>query len=113
VGKSKKTLYVVSSLVIGVCSVLLVLFGFILFGGVNDSSVDLVFVSDTRDFIYDGYAHGSDGWQLAEGKLRKGHTAKVKVTGSQRDVGTGKNAISVVIYDKNGNDITETYNIEL
>ena len=112
-GKSKKTLYVVSSLVIGVCSVLLVLFGFILFGGVNDSSVDLVFVSDTRDFIYDGYAHGSDGWQLAEGKLRKGHTAKVKVTGSQRDVGTGKNAISVVIYDKNGNDITETYNIEL
>lgn len=112
-GKSRKTLYIVGSLVIGVCSVLLILFAIILFGGVGSGSADLVFVSESREFVYDGVMHTADGWRLAEGELKKGHTALVSVSGSQREVGTSENSFTVKITDGRGNDITETYNIEL
>lgn len=72
----------------------------------------LVFTSESLSAVYDGNALSADGWELAEGSLKKGHKAVVSVKGSQKNVGTSENYFTVKITDKNGVDVTDEYDIE-
>lgn len=80
-------------------------------GGSN--GITLVFKSADASAEYDGTALVAPEWELTSGTLEKGHVAKVSVTGSQTDVGEGKNTLSVTILDEDGDDVTERYTVKL
>ena len=80
-------------------------------GGSN--GITLVFKSADASAEYDGTALVAPEWELTSGALEEGHVAKVSVTGSQTDVGEGKNTLSVVILDDDGDDVTDRYTITL
>jgi uncharacterized protein YnzC (UPF0291/DUF896 family) len=71
----------------------------------------LVFESDTNQKAYDGRPLTDSDWRLVSGDLRDSHTVEVKVSGSQTELGTSDNTISVKIFDDNGRDVTGDYNI--
>lgn len=111
--KGGKSLYIVGSIAVGVCSLLIILFGVLLFSDFDKTDNELIFTSDTREFIYDGSPHSAKSWKLSSGRLKNGHRASVNVYGSQTAVGASENSFSVDILDGNGKDVTDTYTVTL
>ena len=72
----------------------------------------LIFTSESLETVYDGSLLVGGEWELTSGKLKDGHTAEVKVVGSQRYVGTTENFMSVKIVDTFGADVTSEYNVK-
>ncbi|MDE7454076.1 MAG: transglutaminase-like domain-containing protein [Clostridia bacterium] len=110
--RKSKIIYIVGSVVIGIASVLIILFGLILGGVITLGDSKLVISSASREFTYNGEEQTDGGWQLVSGKLAKGHTIEASVTGSREDVGSSLNYITVTIVDSNGADVTSDYAIE-
>lgn len=79
--------------------------------GANGST--LVFQSADASAEYNGTPLHAPEWKLVSGELKDGHVAKVSVTGSQTDVGEGKNTFTVSIFDKNGKNVSDQYEISM
>lgn len=109
--KQKKSVYIFGSMLIGIVAVLAVLLILAGTGVIDTKSRDLVFTASTAEAVYDGSDLTSAEWELTAGELKKGHTAKVTVSGTQVGVGSCANEISVVIEDEQGADVSEKYNI--
>lgn len=107
----KKSVYILGSMLIGVVTVLAVLLILVGTGVIDTSSRDVVFTSATVEAVYDGTELKSAEWELTSGNLKKGHSAKVTVSGGQLSVGTSENHITAVIVDEQGADVSENYNI--
>lgn len=71
----------------------------------------LVFKSDDDRKFYDGTPLTNDNWSLVSGSLQSDHTVRVSVTGSQTQVGDSENTFSVAILDRQGNEVTDNYEI--
>ena len=68
-------------------------------------------VSDSKK--YDGSPLANGYYWISSGSLAEGHEITVEVTGAITDIGKTENTIGkIVITDKDGNDVTENYNIE-
>lgn len=108
----KKVTIITGSVIIGLVSLLSVIF--VLVGGdqLGGSGTGLVFKSADATSVYDGSPLTAAQWELEEGSLKKGHVAQVTVTGSQTDAGVGENTFSVVIVNDSGKDVTDQYEIE-
>ena len=100
------------SAVIGVLTVLTVLFAMISTGVIDGRQKKVVFASASAVFTYDGQEHTETQWEIKDGELKSGHTAKVVVSGTQTEVGESVNHISGVILDEQGADVTSDYVIE-
>lgn len=70
---------------------------------------ELTVISDSATQEYNGKALTADGYQVFG--LISGHTASANVTGSQKEVGTSSNAITVTVTDASGQDVTDQYKI--
>ena len=60
---------------------------------------------------YDGLPLSSDKWQHTGGNLLKGHTIDAVCITSVSEVGSYENLADVRIYDENGTDVTQLYDI--
>ena len=109
---TRKLIYIMGSAVIGVVSLLVVMLIMLGTGALDTTPDQLVFSTPSADKLYDGKPLTATDWTLQSGSLRDGHTANVVVSGTQTQVGTGDNYISVIISDRNGVDVTDYYQIE-
>lgn len=110
--RKTKLIYIMGSAVIGVLTVLTVLFAMISTGVIDGRQKKVVFASASAIFTYDGQEHTETQWEIKDGELKSGHTAKVVVSGTQTEVGESVNHISGVILDEQGADVTSDYVIE-
>lgn len=110
--KSRVILYIAAPALIGVIALLIVLLAMIAGGALDATQKKLVFSSGSQDFVYDGAAHTSGGWELVDGELEEGHEAVVTVTGTCTEVGSAPNYLTAVIVDEGGNDVSGKYEIE-
>lgn len=110
--KSRVILYIAAPALIGVIALLIVLLAMIAGGALDATQKKLVFSSASQDFVYDGAAHTSGGWELVDGELEEGHEAVVTVTGTCTEVGSAPNYLTAVIVDEGGNDVSGKYEIE-
>ena len=102
----------IASAVLGLLLVLTLLVALAISGAFGSDSTRLVFASSGAEKQYDGTALKASGWSLIDGELKEGHTVQAEVTGSQTETGVSKNLMTVKIFDENGNDVTNEYNIE-
>ena len=70
---------------------------------------ELTYISGSAEKIYDGRPLTNENCGLIKGDLLPGHTANITVTGSITNVGRTDNTYDVVIYDEDGNDVTDQY----
>ena len=77
----------------------------------NAEKINLVISSANATSIYDGKPLSDNSWKIAEGRLAKGDTLQVTVSGEQLNVGISENYVSAVVKDRYGNDVSEKYNI--
>ena len=106
-----KVIYIAGSVVIGILTVLTVIFALIGTGVIGGDKATLIFSSATETFVYDGNEHVAKEWKMLEGKLKEGHTANVIVNGKRTDVGESTNFLTAVILDKKGADVSSYYEI--
>ena len=109
---TRKLIYIMGSAVIGIVSLLVVMLIMMGTGSLDATPTKLVFSSPSADKIYDGTPLVATDWELVSGALKEGHTANVQVSGTQTQVGTTDNHISVTVSDQKGADVTEYYRIE-
>ena len=110
--RKAKIIYIIGSVIIGVVSLLAVLLSLVASGAIDARQTKLVYASFSNEFVYDGQAHGEEGWELISGELREGHSSVVTVSGMQTEVGESSNYFSVVIVDERGADVSGHYEIE-
>ena len=101
------------------CSVLIavvMIIGIILaFGLTNETGIDknkLVLSSSSVTAVYDGKTLSDAKWYLTEGELKEGHFLSVSVTGAQVGVGQSENYLYAKVFDGNGVEVTDEYDIE-
>lgn len=70
---------------------------------------ELTFSSEGAEKIYDGTPLTNESCSLIEGELLPGHYVNIIATGSITNVGRTDNTYNVVIYDEEGNDVTDKY----
>lgn len=74
------------------------------------SEIKIISFDDSK--TYDGEPLTNPGWSLEEGYLKRGHSLKVEVTGSQTDRGVGENTFTAKVVTDDGTDVTDEYIIE-
>lgn len=80
-------------------------------GTLHVYSRELTIESLGAEQAYNGEALVVDETLITSGSLLYGHTAEVKVTGEQVNVGVSSNSFTIAIKDSNGNDVTDQYKI--
>ena len=111
--KTQKPGYlVIGSIIIGIVAILMIYFVLIASGVIQTSKNHIVITTESAEKLYDGETLTADGWSLAHGELLAGHEIRADVLGSQTEVGTSDNIISLTILDSQGADVTDKYNIE-
>ena len=83
------------------------------YGTVTIEQRKLLFSTGSAEKIYDGTPITNDEWTLLSGTLADGHVMTVQTTGKRAVAGTGDNTLNVKITDKNGNYVTENYEISV
>ena len=86
--RKTKLIYIMGSAVIGVLTVLTVLLAMISTGVIDGRQKKVVFASASAVFTYDGQEHTETQWEIKDGELKSGHTAKVVVSGTQTEAPT-------------------------
>ena len=110
--KKSKMINLIGSLIIGAVILLSVLLILIIRGVINATPTKLIFTSESLTATYNGQPLSSDYWELIEGEIKPEHELSVKVSGSQKNVGSSSNLIFVTITDANGADVSSDYEIE-
>ncbi len=98
-------------LTISVILMLVIVLCVCLSGNAFGATETLVFRSSSAKAVYDGTVLVDQGYTLLSGELKKGHRAKVNVTGAQEGVGKSENRIYVTILDSFGADVSGDYTI--
>ena len=109
---TKKLIIIIGSALIGIITILTIIFSMIATGAVHVEQTTLVFASASAEAVYSGDTLTANEWEITSGELLEGHIAKVVVSGKQTTVGSSENSISATIVDKNGADVTDYYKIE-
>lgn len=109
--KRSKLVYVLGSAIIGIVSIIFIFAGLILSGVIDASSSKIVAVSSSKQVIYDGQILTCNEWEITDGKLKEGHTAVAVFSGSRKDVGESDNLFTLTVFDQNGADVSEDYEI--
>ena len=109
---TRKIIIITGSALIGLITMLSIIFVMIATGAIEVEQKTLVISSASAEAVYSGEALTAGGWEITSGELREGHTAKVIVSGQQTSVGSSVNTLSATIVDENGADVTEYYKIE-
>ena len=71
----------------------------------------LVFKSGSDAKRYDSIALTNSVWERVSGNVAKNHTVQAEITGVQKEVGSSKNTFTVKIFNEEGTDVTQEYEI--
>jgi uncharacterized protein YnzC (UPF0291/DUF896 family) len=108
-----RSLIVVGSIIIGTCFILIVYLSLISLGIIQTSSSSIVIETKSLEVSYDGQEHKMEEFVLKSGKLHDGHKVVVNYIASQTNAGESKNIAEVKVVDKNENDVSRQYNIDI
>lgn len=108
-----KLVYIIGAVVIGIASTLAIIFGLVGGNVIDVEKSSIVFESASFTAVYDGQEHTCSDYSIIEGSLKEGHKAKVSVYGSQTEVGSSLNYMSVSIVDGNDTDVSDYYEIDI
>ena len=73
----------------------------------------LIIESDSGQIEYNGNTLERHYYKIISGNLKRGHTIQAVFTGAQTEIGTSDNTFTVKILDKEGEDVTSEYSLEL
>lgn len=110
--KSKKWIYFLGSLAIGMIAAIAVLLVLTISGVLDGGKIKLTLVSGSEEFQYDGTAHTYEIYELKAGKLQNGHKISAVFTGNRTEVGKSENTFTVSIKDEGGADVTSQYTLQ-
>ena len=110
--KSKKWIYFLGSLAIGMIAAIAVLLVLTISGVLDGGKIKLTLVSGSEEFQYDGTAHTYEIYELKAGKLQNGHKISAVFTGNRTEVGKSENIFTVLIRDEGGADVTSQYTLQ-
>ncbi len=108
-----RSLIIGGSIIIGICFVMIVYLILISLGIIQTSANSIVIETKSLEVSYDGNEHKMEEFVLKSGKLHDGHKIVVNYSGSQTSVGESKNFADVKVVDKNENDVSRQYNINI
>ena len=83
---TKKLIIIIGSALIGIITILAVIFSMIAMGAIQIEQTTLVFSSASAEIVYSGDTLTANEWEITSGELKEGHTAKVVVSGKQTTV---------------------------
>lgn len=75
-------------------------------------SLPITIVTASAEKVYDGKPLSSDEWECL-GTLLEGHKVAVTCITEKSDVGTFQNEAEVQFRDKDGNDVSQLYNVDM
>jgi len=107
-----KLVYIIGAIIIGLASTTAIIFGLVGGDVIEVEKTTIVFESASATAVYDGTQLTCSDYEIVDGALKEGHTANVVVYGSQTNVGSSQNYMSITITDTNGTDVSEYYTIE-
>ncbi len=111
--KFRSLILIIGLLLIAVAAALLTVLVLYATGTIVTDPIELVYSVDSAEKVYDGTPLTAENYTLDSGKLLEGHTASVKVVGSQINAGTSESTLEVKITDKNGFDVTKEYAVKV
>lgn len=109
--KSRKTTYIISSIIIGLLAILAIYFILIVAGVIQVRERKITIATGSASKEYDGTPLTCNEWWLVDELENSEHTMTVVVTGSISEIGTVENKAAAYVYDKDGNNITDSYDI--
>ncbi len=83
----------------------------LVYGKLTVSKKELIVTSGSSTKAYDGAPLTNPEASYVVGALMEGHTVAVEAIGSITDAGEVSNTVKVTVTDKNGQDVTENYEI--
>ena len=110
--KKSKALYIFGSALIGICLLLTIYLILIGSGAVQTRRNLLVFKACDVSKEYDGTPLVCDSYELIDGRLKNGHRVSAKFSGEQTEIGRSESDVIITVYDENGADVTDNYQIE-
>ena len=83
------------------------------YGDVNISKREVHIHTDSESWIYDGKVHSSGNYECVEGSIAEGQgaCADLKTQTTITEVGTAENFFELSVFDANGQNVTENYEI--
>lgn len=110
---SKKALTIASAIIVTTIFFAMAYIAFNLFGiSLADTrKYELNIKTETLEKLYDGTPLTSDVWSIESGQVIPGHTLEYTMNSTITIPGVIQNKIGITIYDENGFNITNNYNI--
>ena len=110
--RSKNGIFILGCIIIGVTGLLLIYGILVVTGVIHLKENKLVFTAESNSKLYDGITLVATKWELTSGNLMSDHHVEAKVSGEITDPGVVASTVSVVIYDGQGADVTDEYEIQ-
>ena len=110
--RSKNKIFILGCIIIGVTGLLLIYGILVVTGVIHLKENQLIFTAESNSKLYDGIPLEATGWELTSGELMSDHHVVAKVTGKITEPGTAITTVTVVIYDGQGVNVTDEYNVQ-
>lgn len=113
--KFRNLILIIGLILIAVAAALLTVLVLYATGTIVTDPIELIYTAGSDEKTYDGtpLTLSDDDYTLDSGNILEGHTAQVKIIGSQTDAGTSETTLEVKIYDKKGFDVTDEYAVKV
>lgn len=111
--KFRSLILIIGLLLIAVTAALLTVLVLYATGTIKTNPIELVYSVENAEKDYDGTPLTGEEYKLESGNILEGHTAQVKVIGSQTNAGESEATLEVKIFDKKGFDVTGEYAIKV
>ena len=113
--KFRSLILIIGLLLIAVAAALLTVLVLYATGTIVTDPIELVYEVGSDTKYYDGtpLTLADDDYALISGELLEGHTAQVKVIGSQTNAGESETTLEVKFFDKKGFDVSDEYAVKV
>ena len=111
--KLRKSILIIGIIVIAVAASLGTALALMASGSIKTDPIELVYAVKDEQKVYDGTPLKAKEYRLESGELVVGHRAQVEFLGEQTSVGESASDLSVKIYDADGYNVTNSYNIKV
>ncbi len=113
--KFRSLILIIGLTVIAVAAALLTVLVLYATGTIVTDPIELVYTVGSKSKYYDGtpLTLADDDYSLVSGSVLEGHTAQVKIIGSQTNAGESESTLEVKILDKNGFDVSGEYAVKV
>ena len=113
--KFRSLILIIGLTIIAVAAALLTVLVLYATGTIVTDPIELVYTVSNGTKPYDGTPLTLDenGYKLVSGEILEGHTAQVKIIGSQTNAGESESTLEVKIFDKNGFDVSKQYAVKV